>query len=120
MSFPPPSAQITPPAFSPRVLMELYVAGRYDELSEHFLAVLRHFEAASYTHLEPQGRYFLNAFLTHFLTLFTENDYTPSRAHLAEFVRQNLTISNLAAMSSLRLGTTDAYLSALLNRPAEL
>jgi hypothetical protein len=107
-----------PPAFSPRDLMALYLEGRHDALSEQLLAILRHFEATSYTHLEPQGRTFVNAFVTHFLTLFIKPDYTPGRAHLAEFIKQNLTISNLAAMSSH--STTDAYLSALLNRPAEL
>ena len=114
----PPPVRNTPPAFSPKDLMALYLEGRHDALSEQLLAILRHFEATTYTHLEPQGRTFVNAFVTHFLSLFIKPDYTPNPAHLAEFVKQNLTIANLAAMSSH--GTTEAYLSALLNRPAEL
>ena len=108
----------TPPVFSPRVLLDLYVSRRHDELSQQFLTILHHFGSASYTYLEPQGQTFVNSFIKHFLNLFTQDDYFPSEPHLAEFVRLNLTISNLAAMSSF--GTTDAYLNILQSRTSEL
>ena len=108
----------TPPAFSPQNLVGLYLNGRHDDLSEALLIILRHFRDTTYTRLEAQGAHFLNAFIKQFLALFTQADYTPRRDHLVEFIRLNLTLSNLAAMSSI--GTTDGYLSLLDRNPAHL
>ena len=111
----PTTGRHAPPAFSPQVLMGLYLQRRHDELSENLLAVLRHFRDATYHTLDRQGQYFVDEFVKHFLTLFTQDDYAPSRAHLTEFVRLNLTVSNLVALS--RFGTTDPFLELLRDRP---
>lgn len=112
-----PSSTRSVPAFSPRDFTALYVRGRHDELSEQFLAVLRHFRDTSYHTLDGQGRRFVNAFAKLFLTLFTEPDYAPGRKHLFEFVRFNPTISNVVALSSFR--TTEPFLEQLGGGPAD-
>lgn len=99
------------PGFNPRMMMELYAARRFDELSEKFLGVLVHFEQATYFALSPEQQHFLNAFIKHFLYLFTQADYEISERHARQFIAGNLTISNLVAASSFR--TTDAHLELL-------
>ena len=107
-----------PPAFSPQILMGLYLRGDHDALSENLLAILRHFRETSYHALDARGRHFVNEFVKAFLNLFTQADYVPSREHITEFVRINLTTSNLVAMSSF--GTTDVFLDLLGGPPANL
>jgi hypothetical protein len=111
---PPP----TVPAFSPQALMQCYLRGRHDDLSEGFLAILRHFRETTYHKLERQGQHFVNEFVKHFLHLFTQSDYVPRRDHQIEFVRLNLTISNLVALSSFK--TTEPYLELLGGQPGNL
>jgi hypothetical protein len=113
----PPEGPVAP-VFSPRDWMDLYARGRYDELSECFLTVLRHFRNTTYVDFDDRRKYYVNEFLKHFLSLFTQDDYAPSRNHLLEFVRLNLTTSNLVAVSSF--GTTDPYLDLMAGRPASL
>ena len=106
------------PTFSPQVWMDLFLKGRHDDLCDGFLAVLRHFRDHTYTHLDAKGARFVDGFVKHFLTLFTEPRCAPSRPRLVEFVRLNLTISNVVAMSSF--GTTDPFLATLDGRPESL
>jgi hypothetical protein len=98
--------------------MGLYLRGKHDELSEALLAVLWHFRDTTYHTLDAQGRHFVNEFVKAFLHLFTQSDYVPGGSHLAEFVRLNLTISNLVALSAF--GTTDPYLELLRDQPGAL
>jgi hypothetical protein len=109
-------AAATPPTFNPRELMNLYVAGRYDELSDAFLGLLGHFEKAIYATLSRQAQYFVNAFVKNFLYLFTQSDYIISERHVLPFLRQNLTISNIVSVSAFR--TTDAWLELLRDQEA--
>ena len=106
------------PAFSPQGLMELYVRGRHDELSEQLIAVLRYFRGSTYRELDANGQRFVNRFMTLFLTLFTQADYQPRREHLLQFVWLNATISNLAALSCL--GGTSPYLALVEDAPKDL
>src|SRR5438309_947066 len=76
----PPQGSRAVPAFSPQALMALYLRGRTDELSESFLAVLRHFRDTTYHTLDGQGQRFINEFVKHFLTLFTQTDYALNRS----------------------------------------
>ncbi len=99
------------PGFKPRELMALYTARRFDELSEKFLGMLAHYEESNLVALSPGEQHFLNAFLKHFLYLFTQADYEISERHVRPFLARNLTISNLVAVSSFR--TTDAHLELL-------
>ena len=94
------TASAAEPSFNPRELMQLYVAGRFDDLSDKFLSLLGHFEQATYVTLSPAAQYFVNAFVKHFLNLFTQPDYVIAERHVLPFLRQNLTISNLVSVSS--------------------
>ena len=97
--------------------MNLYLTGRFDDLSERFLGILAYFEKTPYQVLASrQEQYFVNAFVKVFLNLFTQPDYVLSEPHIVPFLSQNLTISNLTAVSSFR--TTDAYLELLADQPA--
>src|SRR5689334_13231158 len=103
----PPATGSAAPAFKPRDLMGLYLQGRFDDLSQRFLGILAHFEKTPHHALASrQDRYFVNAFVKIFLHLFTQPDYIIGDTHIVPFLRQNLTISNLTAVSSF--GTTDA------------
>jgi hypothetical protein len=105
---PPGAAALS---FNPRELMGLYAARRFDELSEKFLGVLAHYERSNLTVLSPGEQHFLNAFIKHFLYLFTQADFEIGERHARPFIARNLTISNLVAASSFR--TTDAHLELL-------
>lgn len=96
--------------------MKLYVDRRFDELSEQLLALLTHFEKAAYITLSPPAQYFVNAFVKQFLNLFTQPEYLIAERHVGRFLRQNLVISNLVAVSSFR--TTDAHLELLRDQEA--
>jgi hypothetical protein len=113
----PPATGGAAPAFNPRDLMGLYRQGRYNDLSERFLGILTHFEKTPHRVLASrQDQYFVNAFVKIFLHLFTQPDYIIGDAHIVPFLRQNLTISNLTAVSSF--GTTDAHLALLVDQEA--
>jgi hypothetical protein len=112
---PPQATRSSPPAFSPQALLDQFLKGRHEALSESLLAVLRHFRDATYHTLDAQGQYFVNEFVKTFLYLFTQAEFVPKPEHLAEFVRLNSTISNLVAMSCF--GTTDPFLFLLGDRP---
>jgi hypothetical protein len=114
----PAPAKSVAPAFDPRDWMELYLRGRHDKLSGQMLAILRHFRETTYVRLERGSQRFVDEFVKNFLYFFTQADFVPGRADLAEFVRHNPTIANLAAMS--RFGTTAPYLELLADRPAAL
>jgi len=111
-----PQAAAPRPSFNPHELLKLYLDRQFDELSEKFLALLAHFEQAMYVTLSPQDQYFVNAFVKHFLFLFTQPDYLISERHVGLFLRYNLVISNLVAVSSFR--TTDAHLEVLRDQEA--
>ncbi len=111
------SPAVASPKFNPRDLTALYLNGRFDELSERFLGILSHFERTPHHLLTSrQDQYFVNAFVNIFLHLFTLPDYIISEPHIVQFLRQNLTISNLVAVSSFR--TTDAHLALLADQEA--
>lgn len=105
-----------PPSFNPRELTELYLNKRYDDLSDRFLAILGHFNSAQYLTLSRSARYFINSFVENFLHLFTQPDYVLGERHVIPFLRMNVTISNLVAISSTK--TTDAYLELLRDQSA--
>src|SRR5262245_30250494 len=86
------AAATAPPTFNPRELMSLYIAGRYDELSDAFLGLLGHFEKTIYATLSRQAQYFVNAFVKNFLYLFTQSDYIISDRHDLPFLWPNLTL----------------------------
>src|SRR6516164_3787946 len=96
------------PTINPRELIGLYTAGRYDELSQKFLELLDHFETTVYAVLSPPAQYFVNAFVKNFLHLFTQPDYLIAEQFVLPFLRKNLTISNVVAVSAFR--TTDPWL----------
>src|SRR5439155_10431734 len=95
----------TAPAISPRLLMDLYVREKFEELSTKFLEVLRYFHNTSLSALDKTQQYYVDVFVKVFLHLFTQPDFRPPDHHVEPYVRFNLTVSNLVAMSSFR--TTD-------------
>jgi hypothetical protein len=99
-----------------RDLLGLYLQGKYHELSEAFLTVLKKVQNTTYLTLDAQRLAEINAFVKQFLGLFTQPDCIFSDAHAVEFIRLNLTIANLVALSSFK--TTDAYLEVLRGQPA--
>src|SRR5262249_688193 len=70
----------------------------------------------NYLRLSAADQYLLNSFIKHFLYLFTQPDYLIADHHAGLFLRLNLTISNLVAISSFR--TTDPYLELLRDQEA--
>lgn len=106
---------INNPQINPRDLLELYRHQEYDQLSEIFLRVLEHFHNKTYYSLDLSLRYFINVFVKNFLYLFTQPEYILSDRHVNLFIKHNLTISNLVAISSFK--TTDAYLQILNDQP---
>jgi hypothetical protein len=100
-----------PPSFRPREFIELYARGEYDLLSEKFLAILKHFESLVYQSIDAPTQRAIDAFVLNFLYLFSQADFIPDRKLFAEFIKQNLTISNLVALTPLK--TTDAFLETI-------
>ncbi|MGK7876101.1 MAG: hypothetical protein AB4426_23225 [Xenococcaceae cyanobacterium] len=99
------------PQINPKELFDIYFRQEYDKLSEKFIQVLEHFESNTYFTMTYETQYFINVFLKNFLYLFTQPDYILSDRYLTRFIKFNLTISNLVAMSSFK--TTDVYLEIL-------
>jgi hypothetical protein len=98
-------------SFSPREWTELYSQRAYEELSERFLAILRHFAESNYVEIDSPTQRAIDAFVLNFLHLFSKADYVLTRTHAIEFIERNNTISNLVALSVLK--TTDAYLEVV-------
>ena len=88
---PAPTGAPPAPSFNPHDLMKLYLARQFDELSDKFLALLAHFEQANYVTLSRPDQYFVNAFVKHFLHLFTQPE---DRRH-PELVRPILSFVTL-------------------------
>jgi hypothetical protein len=99
-----------------RELHALYAAGDYDGLSDRWLALWRHFHEQTYVALPDRTLAAVNAFVKHFLHLFTQPDYRISDRHVVPFLELNLTISNVMAMSAFR--TTDPWLELLKRQEA--
>jgi len=103
------------PQINPRVILQLYLNQEYDQLSELFLQVWEHFQNKTYYAMDLNLQYFINVFVKNFLYIFTQPDYILSDRHVNRFIKQNLTISNLVAMSCFK--NTDAYLQILNEQP---
>lgn len=101
--------------FHPHALLDLYRQQQWDGLSEVLLQLLRHFEQVTYLQLTPSQRYAIDAFVKHFLYLFTQPDYIISDRHVVQFLSLNGVIANLVAISSFR--TTDPWLLLLEQQP---
>ncbi len=101
--------------FNPRELLQDYAAENYDLLSEKLLRILSYFERVTHTELTEEFRYFINAFVKSFLYVFTQPDYILNDRDGLSFIKSNLTISNLVAISDFR--TTDPYLEILTAQP---
>jgi hypothetical protein len=101
--------------FNPRELLQDYADNNYDLLSERLLQILSHFDRVTYTELTDESQYFINAFVKSFLYIFTQPDYILNDRSGLSFIKSNLTISNLVAISDFR--TTDPYLELLNVQP---
>ena len=101
--------------FNPSELIQIYIDRDYALLSEKLLATLQHFDRVTYLALTDETRYFVNAFVNNFLYIFTQPDYLLSDRHGIDFIKLNLVVSNLVAISDFR--TTDPYLELLNMQP---
>jgi hypothetical protein len=104
--------------FDARRAMELYVGRDYDGLSDYFLGVLASLKQQRWAVATPEILRFVNHFITHFGSLFTQQDYLLSDRHSEKFIFANPLIANLVAMTSFR--TTDAWLEILRLQRANL
>ena len=56
----------TSPQFNAQELLELYSQKQYDQLSEKFLEILRHFEQQTYFEVNNQSQYFIISIFQNF------------------------------------------------------
>ncbi|NJN76419.1 MAG: hypothetical protein HC796_09815 [Synechococcaceae cyanobacterium RL_1_2] len=103
------------PQLNPRQLLELFLAQKYDLLSDRFIQLWQYFERVTYLQLDPNSQYFIDALVKHFLYVFTQPDYVLSDRHVEQFLRLNPTISNVVALSCFK--TTDGHLQLLKAQP---
>ncbi|WP_310481343.1 hypothetical protein [Chamaesiphon sp. VAR_48_metabat_403] len=101
--------------FNPRELLQDYADKNYDRLSDRLLQILSYFDRVTYVELTDESRYFINAFVKNFLYILTQPDYILTDRDGLSFIKSNLTISNLVAISDFR--TTDPYLELLNAQP---
>ena len=111
---PPVAAHAKDIAFNPRTLMQAYLDGEHERLADDLLAVLQHFRSVTYYQLDERSSYFINAFVKHFLNLFSQEDFLPDTPKLLNFLEHNVTIANITAISEFR--NTDAYIKILLSQ----
>jgi len=103
-------------SFQSRQLWQTYLAAEYDSLSELLLLGWSHFEQNTYLSLDQNQRYGINTWVSSFLGLFCQPDYILSDRYIPTFIRLNLIIANVVAISSF--GSTDAHLQILLVQPS--
>lgn len=95
-------------ALSTSGLLELYAGQQWDQLSLRFLQSLTAFEGLRATALTAEEQHTVNQFVHHFLFLFSQSDFVIPMELRPAFVRFNVLIANLVAISSAE--TTDAWL----------
>lgn len=100
--------------FRPERAMQLYREGDHDELCDYLLSTLGVISSRVWTRMTPERTAFVNSFLNHFGYLFTQPDFTLSTKQSIAFVRRNLIIANLAAVSAFE--TTDIWLKLVLGQ----
>ena len=94
-----------------RELMELYLRGDHDALSQKFIEVLSFFDNNQFWNLTQQLQYFVDVFAENFLYFLTREDYLPSGRYAKLFLQCHPIISNIVAISAFR--NTDAHLEIL-------
>ncbi|HUO07919.1 MAG TPA: hypothetical protein VM008_06445 [Phycisphaerae bacterium] len=112
----PAPAPLPPPTFNSQALIDLYRAGRTEEMCEQMLNVLQYFRIQTMQQLDGPGRYFINSFLKNFLFIFTQPDFRVPERFIVHFVDMNRTICNLVSISSFK--NTDPWLEILRDQTA--
>ena len=98
-------------SFSTKELHNLYLAKKYDKLSEKFFDILTYFWNTTYLEMDEGEKNNINAFIKTFLTLFTDPHYIIAPVYAETFVNFSYIISNIVAMSSYK--NTDEFLETL-------
>ncbi|HJT78104.1 MAG TPA: hypothetical protein VJ739_12945 [Gemmataceae bacterium] len=113
-------ATLFPPLyfFKTQELIEHYARRQFDVLSDKFLAVLRYFHTRRMQVIDDRTQRALNAFVPTFLELFSKPDFLLEPRFALKFVRHNLTVANLAALTPV--GTTDTFLDSVRHQPNNL
>ena len=102
--------------FDARRAMQLYVAGEHDALSAYLLDILGKLKELRWPVMTPAVQRFVNAFVTSFGALFTQQDYVLSDQDAIRFISFNPDIANLVALSPM--ATTDQWLEILRDQKA--
>ncbi|CAN5490006.1 hypothetical protein BH10PLA1_BH10PLA1_20570 [soil metagenome] len=103
-------------SFDPRATLDLYRAGRFEEVTEIFIRVLDFLSANFFRELNDSDQYFINSFLKTFLYILTQPDFKVPDAHITRMVLHNHMISNLLAISIFK--NSDPYLDILRGQPS--
>ncbi len=107
----PAQPQTPLPTFNSVQMLELYMKGEHEKLSEQFITIFTYFHNTTYYALTPFEQFFLNCFIKNFLFIFTQPDFRVHDSHIAAYIRFNRVISNIVYLSSTK--NTDAYLEVL-------
>ncbi len=107
MTQPNPAA----PTFNAEVTFDLFRAGKFDDVCEHFDKVLLFLHANTIYTLDDSGLHFINVFLKTFFYVLSQPGFVIPDHRVERFLQYNRVISNVTAMSSFK--TTDAYIAIL-------
>lgn len=105
-------------AFSEKELLDLYRAGKTEELTDAFIAILGALDKEVWTSITPQRRKFLNSFAEVFFYLLTREDYNPTGPRAERLLFFNPVVNNLAALTPFK--TTDPFIGLLKTKPDNL
>lgn len=100
---------------APRRLLELFVSGDQEKLTEHYLGILEHFSATQYRTLSGETRAGIAAFLKGFFAVLCEPSHVIPDHCVIRLLQMNPLVSALAALTPFR--TTDLSLRMVLTQP---
>ena len=114
----PQNAGLGQVVLDPRQLMQWYLTGRYDDMSETFLALIREILNRGVDKSIAASPDLIDAFLQNLFYFFTRPDYVVSEKYAVRFITQSLAIGNLTAASSFE--TTDPQVRMVMKQPLNL
>jgi hypothetical protein len=104
------------PSFNSTEMLNMYIRGEHDKLSEQFISIFNYFHNTTYYSLSAYEQFFINCFIKNFLFIFTQPDFRIADAHIMPYIRLNRVISNMVYLSSTK--TTDGVLEILRDQQA--
>lgn len=95
-------------------LSNLYVKGKYNEMTLFFIKILTHFRDYTYISVEFELMNYINIFVENFLFYVSKPDYVLNPEWAKPLIFLNPVITNLVAMSELK--NTDFWIKILLGQ----